>query len=159
MSLAPTTLMPPRSAGCWVIALSMAAQTWSPSNEAPRPVTRTEQVSARVGELLLPRDRRPSPCPRCTRDSTTSAALVATLNIGGSVVLTEGACPALGVQPSRDVVSLMLGEPAALASTQNESGLAQGLAGRPAAGCACGSPSAAGPRLLVVTPGGRQSCM
>ena len=39
MSLAPTTLMPPRSAGCWVIALSMAAQTWSPSNEAPRPVT------------------------------------------------------------------------------------------------------------------------
>ena len=39
---------------------------------------------------------------------------MATRNIGGSVVLTEGACPALGVQPSRDVVSLMLEEPAAL---------------------------------------------
>jgi len=54
--------------------------------------------------------------------------------IGGSVVLTEGACPALGVQPSRDVVFLMLEEPAALASTQNDSGLSQGPAGRPAAG-------------------------
>lgn len=39
MSLAPTMLMPPRSAGCWVIALSLAAQTWSPINEAARPVT------------------------------------------------------------------------------------------------------------------------
>jgi hypothetical protein len=25
---------------CWVIALSMAAQAWSPSNKAPQPVTR-----------------------------------------------------------------------------------------------------------------------
>ncbi len=45
MSLAPTTSMPPRSAGCRVIALSMAAQTWSPSNEAPRPVTRASVLS------------------------------------------------------------------------------------------------------------------
>jgi hypothetical protein len=34
--------MPPRLAGYWVIALSMAAQTWPPSNEAPRPVTRPD---------------------------------------------------------------------------------------------------------------------
>jgi hypothetical protein len=42
MSHALTTSMPPRLAGYWVIALSMAAQTWPPSNEAPRPVTRPD---------------------------------------------------------------------------------------------------------------------
>jgi DNA invertase Pin-like site-specific DNA recombinase len=35
----PTMSTPPRSGGSWVTALSMAAQTWSPSNEAPQPVT------------------------------------------------------------------------------------------------------------------------
>jgi hypothetical protein len=49
-----------------VIALSLAAQAWPPSNEAPQPVTGADQqVSARVGELLLM--RRPSSCPRCRR--------------------------------------------------------------------------------------------
>ena len=33
MSRALTTSMPPRSADYWVIALSMAAQAWSSSNE------------------------------------------------------------------------------------------------------------------------------
>jgi hypothetical protein len=31
--------MPPRLGGYWVIALSLAAQAWPASNEAPRPVT------------------------------------------------------------------------------------------------------------------------
>src|SRR5262249_35978437 len=35
-----TMSMPPRLGGYWVIALSLAAQAWPPSNEAPRPVTR-----------------------------------------------------------------------------------------------------------------------
>jgi hypothetical protein len=48
MSLAPTTLMPPRLGGYWVIALSMAAQTWSPSNEAPRPLTRHPGTEERI---------------------------------------------------------------------------------------------------------------
>src|SRR5262249_26352486 len=42
MSPAPTTSMPPRLEGYWVIALSLAAQAWPPSNEAPRPVTRPD---------------------------------------------------------------------------------------------------------------------
>jgi hypothetical protein len=33
-------LMPPRSAGYWVTALSLATQAWPPSTEAPRPVKR-----------------------------------------------------------------------------------------------------------------------
>ena len=57
MSLAPTTLMPPRSAGCWVTALSMAAQTWSPSNEATRPVTRASVFPARDNPTLAPSSR------------------------------------------------------------------------------------------------------
>jgi hypothetical protein len=31
--------MPPRLGGYWVTALSLAAQAWPASNEAPRPVT------------------------------------------------------------------------------------------------------------------------
>jgi hypothetical protein len=39
---------------CWVIALSMAAQTWSPSNEATRPVTRASVFPARDNPTWLP---------------------------------------------------------------------------------------------------------
>jgi hypothetical protein len=42
--------MPPRLGGYWVTTLSLAAQTWSPSNEAPRPVT---QPGALIALLWL----------------------------------------------------------------------------------------------------------
>src|SRR5262249_5786956 len=46
MSPAPTTSMPPRLGGYWVIALSLAAQAWPPSNEAPRPVMRPSSLDS-----------------------------------------------------------------------------------------------------------------
>jgi hypothetical protein len=45
-----TTWTPPRLADYWVIALSLAGQAWSSSNEAPRPVT---QPGARSGVLVF----------------------------------------------------------------------------------------------------------
>jgi hypothetical protein len=42
--------MPPRLGGYWVIALSLAAQAWPASNEAPRPVT---QPGASSGVLMF----------------------------------------------------------------------------------------------------------
>jgi hypothetical protein len=42
--------MPPRLGGYWVTALSLAAQAWPASNEAPRPVT---QPGALIALLWL----------------------------------------------------------------------------------------------------------
>ena len=42
--------MRPRLGGYWVIALSLAAQAWPASNEAPRPVT---QPGALIALLCL----------------------------------------------------------------------------------------------------------
>ena len=50
MSPALIMSMPPRLGGYWVTALSLAAQAWPASNEAPRPVT---QPGALIALLWL----------------------------------------------------------------------------------------------------------
>jgi hypothetical protein len=44
---------PPRLGGYWVIALSLAAQAWPPSNEAPQPVTRHPGTEERISHPFV----------------------------------------------------------------------------------------------------------